>query len=279
MKIWQFETFLKDVEPFRRPKIKLEQYCTGAHIAAHMLTAAQDQYGDIEGKTVLDLGCGTGMLTAAAVMKGADLVVGVDVDEDAIEQARENAEKVETNEESKFVNMDIEDFGKFIMKKRKEEAEGGQETKDEEKPQEEDKEKDDSDDESSDEESDDDEEDLASIPSHFDTVITNPPFGTKLEHADVKFLLAAIALSDHVVYSLHKTSTIDYILGRAKKMGCQAEAIAQLNFDLPKSYKFHKEENRVVDVTLVRIVKKKGDEEKAEPEPQEGYSDEDSDDE
>ena len=45
-----------------------------------MLTVAQDEYGDIEGKTILDLGCGTGMLTAAAVMKGAELVVGVDVD-------------------------------------------------------------------------------------------------------------------------------------------------------------------------------------------------------
>ena len=42
----------------------------------------------------------------------------------------------------------------------------------------------------------------------FDTVIMNPPFGTKHNAGmDIKFLQVAANLSNNVVYSLHKTST------------------------------------------------------------------------
>lgn len=42
----------------------------------------------------------------------------------------------------------------------------------------------------------------------FDTVILNPPFGTKHNAGmDVKFLKTAFLLAKHSVYSLHKTST------------------------------------------------------------------------
>lgn len=42
----------------------------------------------------------------------------------------------------------------------------------------------------------------------FDTVLMNPPFGTKHnEGIDMKFLEVALKLSNNAVYSLHKTST------------------------------------------------------------------------
>ena len=42
----------------------------------------------------------------------------------------------------------------------------------------------------------------------FDTVIMNPPFGTKHNVGiDMKFLQVGLDLSQDVVYSLHKTST------------------------------------------------------------------------
>lgn len=42
----------------------------------------------------------------------------------------------------------------------------------------------------------------------FDTVIMNPPFGTKKNAGvDIQFLKTAISLARKVVYSLHKTST------------------------------------------------------------------------
>lgn len=42
----------------------------------------------------------------------------------------------------------------------------------------------------------------------FDTVLMNPPFGTKKNAGiDMKFLKVAVSLANNVVYSLHKTST------------------------------------------------------------------------
>lgn len=42
----------------------------------------------------------------------------------------------------------------------------------------------------------------------FDTIIMNPPFGTKKNIGqDMRFLEAALVMTNNVVYSLHKTST------------------------------------------------------------------------
>lgn len=45
----------------------------------------------IEG-TVLDIGCGSGVLSLAAKLLGADRVIGIDIEDGAISHARENAE-------------------------------------------------------------------------------------------------------------------------------------------------------------------------------------------
>ena len=52
---------------FPDPKVELEQYPTSPELAACVVDAAANR-GDIggEGQSVLDLGCGTGMLTVAA---------------------------------------------------------------------------------------------------------------------------------------------------------------------------------------------------------------------
>lgn len=56
---------------------------------------------------------------------------------------------------------------------------------------------------------------LASLPPlanlKADTVIMNPPFGTKRKGVDMEFLRAAAHLSSHAVYSLHKSSTRAHI--------------------------------------------------------------------
>jgi predicted RNA methylase len=44
-----------------------------------------------------------------------------------------------------------------------------------------------------------------------DTVIMNPPFGTKQKGADMEFLRAACSLARTSVYSLHKSSTRAHI--------------------------------------------------------------------
>lgn len=42
--------------------------------------------------TVFDIGCGSGILSIAAILLGADRAFGIDIDEEALEHSRENAE-------------------------------------------------------------------------------------------------------------------------------------------------------------------------------------------
>jgi rRNA N6-adenosine-methyltransferase METTL5 len=74
MKLRQLESLLQDVAPFEKPRIELEQYPTPSHLAACVMHTACG-LGDIEGRAVVDLGCGGGMLSIAAVLLGAAHVV------------------------------------------------------------------------------------------------------------------------------------------------------------------------------------------------------------
>ncbi|CAB81471.1 putative protein [Arabidopsis thaliana] len=68
-----------------------------------------------------------------------------------------------------------------------------------------------------------------------DTVVMNPPFGTRKKGADMEFLSAAMKVASKAVYSLHKTST------------------RELRYDLPKLYKFHKRKEVDIAVDLWRF--------------------------
>lgn len=80
---------LESVVDFEEPSPALEQYLTPPEIAAHLLHFASTQ-GDLAGRTVVDLGTGTGMLAIGATHADPARVVGVDIDSDALTLAREN---------------------------------------------------------------------------------------------------------------------------------------------------------------------------------------------
>jgi len=61
--------------------------------------------GDIEGKRVCDLGCGTGVLAIGAVLLGAEQVRGVDVDPEAVATANANARLFDADIE--FIVADV----------------------------------------------------------------------------------------------------------------------------------------------------------------------------
>ena len=107
MKLRELEIKLQKVPPHPNPKPELEQYPTPAHIAAMLLYEALGR-GDIEGKRVADLGCGTGILAMGAKMLGATEVVGIDIDELAIEIANRVAHDKELDID--FLVGDIEEF-------------------------------------------------------------------------------------------------------------------------------------------------------------------------
>lgn len=66
--------------------------------------------GDVEECAVLDLGCGTGMLSIAAALLGAQSVTGVDADDDALATARRNVAAVVGEDDEtavEFIQADV----------------------------------------------------------------------------------------------------------------------------------------------------------------------------
>jgi putative methylase len=102
---------LSRVEEFEEPRISLEQYITPAALAADTVHTAYMQQ-DIEGLTVADLGAGTGILAIGAALAGAEKVKAYDTDEKALEQAKDNAEKLGVKEFIDFEAYDIEEVEK-----------------------------------------------------------------------------------------------------------------------------------------------------------------------
>jgi putative methylase len=77
------------IQGFLKPKLSLRQYMTPPLIASELLWTAY-MNKDLAGRSVFDLGCGTGMLTIGASLLGAK-VTGFDVDPEAIKVAIQNA--------------------------------------------------------------------------------------------------------------------------------------------------------------------------------------------
>jgi putative methylase len=90
MKQRQLEILLQKVPKPIIPIPQLEQYMTTAPIAADIIFTAY-QWGDIENKTVVDLGCGTGIFSVGAALMGAKKVLGFDIDKNMIAAAKKYA--------------------------------------------------------------------------------------------------------------------------------------------------------------------------------------------
>ncbi len=102
----ELRRILSQIKDFEDPKIKLEQYITPPALAADLIYTAYMQQ-DIEGKKVVDLGAGTGILAIGAAKIGGE-VTAVEKDADAVKLARENAEEKEA--EIEFIEEGVENF-------------------------------------------------------------------------------------------------------------------------------------------------------------------------
>lgn len=88
----------------------------------------------------------------------------------------------------------------------------------------------------------------------FDTVIMNPPFGTKHNAGiDMTFLQVATRLARKTVYTLHKSSTRRHVLQKGSQLGAKGEVVAELRYDLPRAYKFHKKNSVDIEVDFIRF--------------------------
>eukprot|EP00037_Helgoeca_nana_P025219 m.273580 g.273580 ORF g.273580 m.273580 type:complete len:236 (-) comp26885_c1_seq7:3703-4410(-) len=219
----ELEQWLSQVDGFAEPKMILEQYPTSAHMAAHMLTTIHEQYDDLEGKAVADLGCGCGVLGIGSVMLGSGYTVGIDIDADALAIAARNCEEMEIPMD--FVQCDLitiagePDMPPPVLPLPR------------------------------------------GLIKAFDTVLMNPPFGTKKETTghDVRFLERAVAMSRSAVYSLHKTSTRRFLAKTAASLGVEMEVVAEMRWALPATYKVHKKKSVDIAVDFLRFSHKEAD--------------------
>jgi len=102
------EKAISKIEPHPTPKAYLEQYTIPPATAAEILYIATYIYDDVINKTVVDLGCGTGRLAIGAALLGARETFGVDVDKVAVNEARENAERMGVKRKTHWITADID---------------------------------------------------------------------------------------------------------------------------------------------------------------------------
>ena len=104
---------LSKLRVFDKAKVRVEQYPTDSEIAAQMLWEAH-LMGDIEGKVIVDLGCGTGILGIGALILGSKEVFFVDKDKEAVYIAKSNLEKVKSESsiagKATFLVQDVKEF-------------------------------------------------------------------------------------------------------------------------------------------------------------------------
>jgi putative methylase len=120
MKKSQLEIILSKLKVFSKPQLELEQYPLPGKQASDILWTAFQQ-GDIENKTIADLGCGTGILGIGALLLGAKKVYFLDKSQAAIKIAKENLKFAEEqlnlslNKKALFLIGDIQNFNTKVQ--------------------------------------------------------------------------------------------------------------------------------------------------------------------
>jgi len=102
------EIILQRLIAHPQPKLRLEQYTIPSDTAAEILFIASSIRRDIAGKSIVDLGCGSGRLAIGASILGAKEVTGVDIDPAAIQTTRKNSRSLGSRCNIEWVNSDIE---------------------------------------------------------------------------------------------------------------------------------------------------------------------------
>ena len=95
--------------------------------------------------------------------------------------------------------------------------------------------------------------DIDEVVGKFDTVIMNPPYGTRLPHLDLRFLDRAFELAP-VSYSIHKSSTREFLKRVVGRKGRRVDEVRSMNLDIPHLFSFHRKRSEEVEVDIYRIL-------------------------
>jgi len=208
MKLKNLVSELESIETFSNPKDFLEQYQTSPQIAGEMFHYISQKYeNQLKDLKIADLGCGTGILGIAASLCGCENVFLYDIDEEAIDIARQNVQNLELDNNVQLMLVDVNQLREWPK-----------------------------------------------LDKYFDMVVTNPPFGIRSENgADIEFLKTASKICNNTVFSLHKLSTMNFLKKFYTKNGVNEKSINcfKIDYDLPKTYKFHKKNDKKIEVVCI----------------------------
>jgi putative methylase len=193
----QLAITLSRLQSFDRPSILLEQYPTDSEIAAEIIWHMQLS-NDIQGNSIADLGCGTGVLGIGCSFFLPEKIYFVDKDERVLRKLKNNLQLFDIDN-IEIITSDITQFNEKV-----------------------------------------------------DLVIQNPPFGTKNEHADKKFLEKAFSISK-VVYSFHKLSTKNFVEAISRDNKFKITHMWKFDFPLKQVHEFHKRKIHRIEVGCWRF--------------------------
>ena len=205
MKLKNLISELQQVEPFSEPKVDLEQYSTSAEDAGNMFHSIS-QVINLKDSIIADLGCGTGILGIAAALCGCENVFLFDIDNDALDIAKQNIQELNLENNIQIIQADV---NSLVVWER--------------------------------------------LHKYFDIVVTNPPFGIRSHKgADIEFLKVASKICKNTIFSLHKLSTLNYLKKFYNKNNVKDINSFSMNYDLDKTYKFHKKDKKNIEVVCLQ---------------------------
>jgi len=93
---------------------------------------------------------------------------------------------------------------------------------------------------------------VGSLRGQVDTILMNPPFGTKQPHADVKFIQIALKLGK-TIYTIHKASTRQFLQRWLREHGADNTRVISTDMEIPHQFPFHTRKRDYVAVDVLRI--------------------------
>jgi putative methylase len=97
--------------------------------------------------------------------------------------------------------------------------------------------------------------DVREIEMKVNTVLMNSPFGIRGSHKDQIFLKSALENSD-TCYSIHlyQQKNIDFLTKFVQKHNKEVKEVIAAEFEIPRTYPFHKKKHHIIKVAILRCV-------------------------
>uniref|UniRef100_A0A7C4FEF3 Methyltransferase domain-containing protein n=1 Tax=Thermofilum pendens TaxID=2269 RepID=A0A7C4FEF3_THEPE len=86
----------------------------------------------------------------------------------------------------------------------------------------------------------------------FHTALQNPPFGVHRRGIDIVFVKAAHRVAE-VIYTIHKTSTEEYVKRIIEELGRKTSVLFREKFCIPYMFNFHRKRKHCFLVSVLRV--------------------------